>query len=220
MTTSIGCGGDRSVSGHPSRQDIEVDICDAESGDILHRTAWTRELAGLVRDVVRSCRDIDPSVQVRFPPGKVLRIVFPHPVDLGMSRPVRELWIVLPHASEQDPRVVCFDPEHQMTVYRPSAPMTPLRRWVDRHPGQGSPAQRTDPFHPDQPIRRVQNTNARDTTARAFVKISGRSTSAVLPVPRVAPPLSSIGRIPLRTVALPPIPGPQTPCDEQDRAHR
>lgn len=122
-----------------------VDICDAQTGDILRSADWTPELAALVRDVARSCREVDPAVQIRFPPGKILRVAFPEPSDAGMPEPVREIWIVLPHRSGGGYRVICFDRDHRMTVYRPSASPEPLRRWVERHPGEGRPSHRPAP---------------------------------------------------------------------------
>ncbi|MDI3257190.1 MAG: hypothetical protein QJR01_05625 [Kyrpidia sp.] len=132
------------ANAHPADpRNARVDIGDARSGDILGQVPWSPELAALVEKVARSCRRVDPTVQIRFPPGKILRIAFRHPVEFGMAHPVRELWIVLPRDGDGTGRVIAFDRENRMTVYCPGISLGPLKQWVDRHPGGGAPVHRS-----------------------------------------------------------------------------
>ena len=121
-----------------------VEIGDAGSGEILGHVPWNAEVAELVSRIAHSCHKIDPAAQIRFPPGYIVRIVFDGAVEIGMPHPVRELWIVVPRAEPGSGRVIAFDPDHRMTVYRPESSLEPLRRWIHRHTGRsGEPVHRS-----------------------------------------------------------------------------
>ncbi|ADG06160.1 hypothetical protein [Kyrpidia tusciae] len=128
---------------HPDSPRIEIG--DAGSGEILGRAPWDAEVAELVGEIARSCHQMDPAAQIRFPAGYIVRVVFDGAVEIGMPHPIRELWIVVPRGEPGSGRVIAFEPDDRMTVYRPESSLEPLRRWIHRHTGRnGAPVHRSE----------------------------------------------------------------------------